>query len=389
MCGKMIKMVGVVAVCGVCAAAVGVSEEEATSGDAGERRGIQPAAAWERIPKDLIWNFENMYQPCVLELPDKEYRYRMWFFGWAASDTNTGYAGCDAIFHARSKDLLNWEIYAGDGQWDATMNPKRWAPVIVPDEKPYDEWHNGDPSVVRKDGRFYMALSSTSKPFEEPVKGHPNRMLLCIMGATSDDGIHWLKTEQPLLIEPDEALEPEKDEGWTGDFHRPSLMWDQGRWRLWFDYWHPTKGVCMGYAENTGDFRAPGGFHVVSDLAKPLIPNWPNPEVVRIGNRYYSFADPTGYGPGLQGPDANWTGRALCEAVSDDGMQWRVIGYIAPDLDSAACHVPQALVTVRDGREWLYLFYATQRGGKNKDGVFDYRYDRIRCMRQPVPTPAD
>lgn len=41
------------------------------------------------------------------------------------------------------------------------------------------------------------ATGSTDK-----VKFHPNNMLLCVMGATSDDGIHWKKTDQPLLIEP-------------------------------------------------------------------------------------------------------------------------------------------------------------------------------------------
>jgi hypothetical protein len=67
--------------------------------------------------------------------------------------------------------------------------------------------------------------------------------------------------------------------------------------------------------------------------------------------------------------------------VSDDGLHWRVAGYLPPDPDTPACHVPQALVTVRGDTEWMYLFYAAQRGG---GPPYDYRYDRIRARRRPV-----
>ena len=43
--------------------------------------------------------------------------------------------GCDAIFHARSKDLGKWEVYSGEDRWDATMNPNLWVPVITADNK--------------------------------------------------------------------------------------------------------------------------------------------------------------------------------------------------------------------------------------------------------------
>jgi hypothetical protein len=257
--------------------------------------------------------------------------------------------------------------------------------VITADEKFYDCWHNGDPSVVFKDGVYYMAFSATNLEFAKPVKGHPNKMLLCIMGATSADGIHWTKTAQPLLIEPPEVQNPASDDNWLGDYHRPSLMWDNDRWRLWFDYWHPKKGVCMGYAENVGAFDAGGGFQIKHDLMKPLIPNWPNPEEIRVGKRYYSFADPCGYPPKKGDANEGWTSRAICEATSDDGIAWKITGFIAPDADSAALHVPQALVTTVDGREWLYVFYATQRGLRDTPNLYDYRYDRIRAMRKPLP----
>lgn len=57
-------------------------------------------------------------------------------------------------------------------------------------------------------------------------------------------------------------------------------------------------------------------------------------------------------------------------------------GVPGPDEDADACHVPQALVTSIDGKDWLYLFYATQIGYRKNDGNYHYQYDRIRAMRR-------
>jgi hypothetical protein len=350
--------------------------------DHGYDREVQAPNVWERDQRNLLWNFGNMYQPCVREVPDKEYPFRMWFFGWASEDCNPGFPGCDSIYLARSKDLQTWEIYAKEGKWDKEMNPKTWVPVLAADEKTdYGSWHIGDPSVVLKDGTYYMAYSSTSLPNYRPMKNHNDGMMLCIMGATSTDGIVWKKTDQPLLIEPPEVRQATSDIGWTGDYHRPSLLWDEGRWRLWFDYWHPSQGLCMGYAENSGDFGRKEGFELIHAGTEPLIINWPNPEVVRVGDTYYSYSDPSGYPPKKNDPNSGWTSRALCEAVSEDGFNWEILGFIEPDKDTAACHVPQAVLRTINGTSWLYLFYATQRGGSPQ---FDYRYDRIRAMRRQV-----
>jgi hypothetical protein len=349
--------------------------------DTGYDRPIQPAERWERNTHNLVWNFCNMYQACVREVPDAEYPFRMWFFGWAAVDCNKPYPGCDAIFLGRSQDLEKWEFFAGEGKWDCDMNPKTWVPILYADEREYGSWHLGDPSVVLKDGSYYMAYSSTSVPDYRPMKDHNGGMILCVMGATSQDGIHWKKTDQPLLIEPPEMQHTGNEIGYTGDYHRPSLLWDEDKWRLWFDYWHPTQGLCMGYAENKGDFGRREGFGLVHSGTDALIYNWPNPEVIRVGDTYYSFADPSGYGPKVNDPDRGWTSRALCEAVSQDGLEWEITGFIAPDADAAACHVPQAFLRTIAGVDWLYLFYATQRGGSPE---FDYRYDRIRAMRRKL-----
>lgn len=339
------------------------------------------APAWQRDAQPLLTNFNNMYNPCVVETGGA-YRFRMWFFGWAAAQGNPGVPGCDAIFHARSKDLRHWEIYSKGGTWDATMAPVKWAPVVHASDRWYEAWHVGDPSVVHRNGRFHMAYSATSRHFGK-VAGYPATMVQCILGATSEDGIRWTKTDAPLLIRAGDSAKPKPEPGRIGDFHRPCLRFEGGRWRLWFDYWLPGKGVCMGVAENSGDFTRRDGFTVQHDLTKPLLAHWPNPEVVRIGGRYHCFSDAPGYP--IEPGESPWKRRQLREAVSPDGLRWRKLDFIPPDPDADACHVPQALVTEMDGKRWLYLFYATQIGSRRGDGKYHYQYDRIRAMRRETP----
>lgn len=339
------------------------------------------AEEWQRDKRDLLTNFANMYQPCVVETGG-EYRYRMWFFGWAVGPVgNPGVPGCDAIFCARSKNLLDWEVFTGRENWDDTMSPAKWLPVLHASDLWFEAWHVGDPSVVLKDGRFYMAYSTTSKPFPA-VPGYPSGMVLCVMGAVSADGIHWEKSEQPLLIRPGDTADPKPDPTRIGDFHRPSLLWEQGKWRLWFDYMVPGKGIAMGYAEKSGEFLGKGGFKIQHDLRQPLLENWPNPEVIRIGKTYHCFADPSGFP--IKPGESGWKSRQLREAISPDGLSWKRLDFIPPDEDADACHVPQALRTKVNGQDWLYLFYATQIGNRKNDGEYHYQYDRIRAMRRAV-----
>lgn len=338
------------------------------------------ADPWQRDSRPLLTNFNNMYNPCVVEIGG-EYRYRMWFFGWAADRTNSTIPGCDAIFHARSKDLKHWEVYSGKQGWDSTMDPSKWVSVIHASDRWYEAWHVGDPSVVIKDGQYFMAYSATSKPFGKRA-GYPAKMVQCLMGAVSDDGIHWTKTDQPLMIAPQDTAEPKPDPDRTGDFHRPSLHWQKGKWRLWFDYRLPGMNACVGYAENTGEFARPGGFKVQHDLQKPLLTQWPNPEIVQVNGKYHCFSDPPGYPTPPN--ESHWKRRQLREAVSDDGLTWKILDYIPPDEDTDACHVPQALVTTIDGQRWLYLFYSTQVGYSRNDGRYHFQYDRIRAMRRPI-----
>ena len=318
-----------------------------------------------------------MYNPCVVKTKG-EYQYKMWFFGWALDHTNQSFPGCDAIFHARSKDMLKWEVYSGKNRWDSDLNPKVWQPVITASDQWYEAWHVGDPSVVEHNGKFYMAYSATSKHFSKR-EGYPATMVQCLMGAISEDGINWKKSPQPILINKIDSKDPKPAPGRIGDFHRPSLNLIDGKWKLWFDYWHPKHGVCMGLAEcEMNNFLIQDGFSLLQDINHPIMTNWPNPEILKTEKGYICFADPVGY-PIKKG-QPNWMSRQLQYATSKDGIRWHRKKFLSPDKDSDACHVPQSLLI---GNQ-LYLFYSTQIGYSKNDGKYHYQYDRIRFRKYPL-----
>lgn len=346
---------------------------------------------WERSGRDVLFGFRNCYHPCVLRVPDQRYPFRMWFFGWGAEDTNPGWPGCDAIFHARGRDLEHWEVYAGSDRWDVSMDPRLWVPVLCASEQqPWDQWHVGDPSVVLHEGRFFMAYSSTGFNLDGipgGAEGDTDGDLGCVMGAVSQDGISWTRTARPLVMaEADlgRRVFPADQENPTthaGFFHRPALLLEDGTWRLWFDFIQGTGDplrpyrMGVGYAEATIDgFLEPGAFKMVRDpQTDPLGPPFPNPSVVRAGGLYHMFGDPHVRG------GAGWASRKISHAVSVDGLDWVIVGYIEHDPDVATNQVPEAMVHLDEGGvEWLVVWYGCQIGGE----PFDYRQDRIRFMRR-------
>lgn len=348
-------------------------------------RSMDLSAQWTRSGRNLFYGVGNMYNLHVLDTPERPYRYRGWFFGWAVTDCNRhipGYQGCDAIFAARARSLDGpWEVYCGAGKWDATMTAALWRPVFNPRASAFDGWHNGDPSVVRVGKRYYMAYSSVGHnddgiPFGSA--GDKDGSLLCIMGAASDDGVTWTRSRSPILAHAGDFGAPNvsgAEAHMHGSYHRPSLLHEGGRFRLWFDYWAGDRDGCsMGYAECRGDFLTPANWKVVRAGSTPALRQFPNPDVVRVGSRLYAYGDPP------EGSTHPWTARKITEAVSKDGLSWTILGHIRPEADAAALHVPEALV-VRSGRKaTIHLFYACQIGGE----PYDYRYDRIRRMERSI-----
>jgi len=367
-----------------------------------------PLDGWERH-ETILSGFLNAYQPCIIEVHDTVYPYRMWFFGWINDVCNSEVPGCDAIYAARSKDLDIWEVYCNDGEWriaqSGNSQTSLWQSVLHPSANApyYDSWHNGDPSVILRNGRYYMAYSSTSMDFGgNVIEGYPSGMMLFVMGAVSNDGIHWTKTSKPLLKSTwDTKYPPDPAPGRIGDFHRPSLMWDKenNKWILYFDYFVSKLamfGHCQwGMAENTGDFSS-GTFEIKNGLETPLLyiykKEFPNPDVKKIGTGYFAVAD-----PGWWNQASGWASRQICVTTSTNGFSdWKPAYVIPPDADVDANQVPQLFICQREGKWWLYIFYATQIGYRTpvngidytkigfQPGSYNWCYDQIRYMRQEI-----
>jgi len=361
--------------------------------------------------KNAIGGFRNMYHACIVKTDDKDYPYFMYFFGWAYDDCNTGWPACDAVFLARGKNLDEWEVYAKrltneTYYWDVydadhNYNIREWAPILCGGDVWYDSWHFGDPSVVYKDGKFYGVFSSYGLDMDMEVGGD-NGDISCIIAGISDDGIHWTKSEYPIGIwEPEIGKrEPVTSDGsdfrdtpFYGLYHRPCILWneDGGKWQMWFDYIAPDPATgaylfCMGYAENKGDFMKPGDWVFIQKDDSPAIWNFPNPEVIRIHGKYFAYGDPdvVRHGAKHERLTVNgWARRQLVEAQSDDGLNWTITGFVMPDEDKYANHVP--CLYYEQGV--LFLFYAGQNGygdRNNPSPEYDFRYDNIRYMMRSI-----
>lgn len=367
---------------------------------------------WIRDEKNLITNFYSMYCPEVVYMPEKDngtdYPYFMYFFAWAYTQENDpipgeyeGFKGGDAIFMARAKQLEGpWEIYMGDDKWDTTMSPKLWVPVIVATDTPDSNWHVGDPSVVYKDGIFYMAFSGMGTdldgiPSHKP--GDTDGNTSCIKLATSTDGIHWDISEEPILIWENEIGHDDRNSSsYYGGYQRPSLMYEDGIWKCWFDYAASSHGQRVGYAENRGDIFNPNDWKRINVLTKE--DDWKefgtktimgvDFEVIKIGSTYYAYGDPYLDWFGIRDDKlpklssaidpSGWSRRQIVEYQSKDGLNWKVTGYFLPDTGYDASQIPQPFIDHKNQR--VCIFYATQRGTKYSKTSYDWRWDNIRFM---------
>ncbi len=359
---------------------------------------------WEVHPTPILGGFHNLYNARIIHNPeDTDYPFKMWFFGYAAEEHNPGYPGGDAIYFARAATLDAWEVYAGNDKWVKTEwikdgdsetltpawpSPYDFVPVLAPDPDAFDNMASGDPSVVYYDGMYSMAYSGVRFDVRPDDEGHDRLYLMdCVMGAVSVDGIHWERSKAPILIWPGEYENPWEivdgklpetpPDAYYGRYHRPTLLRDNDRWKLWFDYFHPGTFVSLGYAENTGDFLNPSHWTVLRADDKPLLKDWPNPSIVRINDTYYAFSDAPNYPPEMGGD-----GRQLTMATSPDGISWTVQGHIRPH-GKASSHVPEALLLESDESTFLYLFYSW-KPERISDAPWDFRYKEIRYMRKPV-----
>jgi len=356
---------------------------------------------WIRNEKNLITNFYSMYQPEVVYIKvwddGERYPYLMWFFAWAYTFENTplgdypGFPGSDAIFLARAKSIEGpWEIYSqkhdtGEKFWDKSQNPYYWYPVLTCQDVWYDDYHVGDPSVIYKDGVFYMAYSAMGCDVDG-IPGHLSEdtdgSSSCIMGATSTDGIHWTRSSAPLLIWEGEKGFDEKNNyaNYFGGHQRPSILYEDGKWKMWYD----VRFNRLGYAENEGDFMNPNDWNEIHSGRNPIM--WAvDFDVIKLGDTYYAYGDPYIDWYNIVDKTLNvypddpsrWSTRQIVEYQSKDGLNWKVTGWFHPDTDYDAIQIPQVFHDEKDDR--VCIFYATQRG-KRYTSWYDWRWDNIRMM---------
>jgi hypothetical protein len=382
-----------------------------------------------------------MYNFKVIDLRDSSptinwaYPYRAWFFGWSVADSNPNlvpineqpqqdgivYAN-DAIFYARSKSLTSgWEVWCGRdpvtnqvtaASWNSTMNASLWKPVLYRSSSSsisadFDSAAVGDPSVVHYvdptnyNSLYYMAYSSVGYKIINGVGYYIN----CIMGATSTNGIDWITSSAPILEWENERTNPYVPgaawgpPNYYGAYHRPSLMLDDNKWKLWFDYYTPdsSKWLCLGYAENTninnflnGNLTSPpvgqSKWTVMRANNNPVLENWPNPNVIKINNKFYSFADSSSASPpskpGIPATYLGGDGRITAIAESYDGINWQKTGMLLPDsLDCS--NIPEGFVSEESDGTWLYLFYAWKPKTPELQ-EFEFRYKKVKYIKKKI-----
>ena len=382
---------------------------------------LDETTGWNKVEGNMLTNFFSMYQPEVIYVPEWDveggYHYMMWFFAWSYNQENDpklteGYKGLktegedgqyggDATFCARAKSLEGpWEVYSNKGNkngqpdefyWDTQMNPFYWYPVIMCDDTWYNSWHIGDPSVVYKDGTLYMALSSMGcdkDMIPSHKAGDTDGNSSCIVGATSTDGIHWTVSDKPLIVWDKEEGFNESANGdkYYGGHQRPSIMFEDGKWKMWYDF----RGNQIGYAECDGDFIT--GTWTEYKTGSTGLLTGVDFDVIKIGDIYYAYGDPYMQWVGVKDRDipyysndsSQWSQRQIVEYQSYDGKSWIPTGYFLPDEGYDANQIPQTFIDHKQNR--VYIFYATQRGVKHGQwgGQYDWRWDNIRCMYRDV-----
>lgn len=333
----------------------------------------------------------NVYNPNVLKVDgDSQYPFRMYFFGWAKEPCNTHLAyhpehklaqkknenWCDSIFVARSKYITGpWQVLEeGNIFGNNLQNPERWKPILNSNgrDKVWDYHHTGDPSVIQVNGTYFMAYSVTGHDLDKKSEWSSEDTdgdFAAVAGAYSLDGVNWIKLRQPLIVSEKEAGFAPKNhsrEQWTNvHLARPTLMYDEGKFKLWYDYWFESF-PAMGYAEleapPTLDAFSQSQWTIKQGNGKPAIRNWTNPTVVKTPNGYFSYSDSL-----LGEYDSNnpWDVRKLHEAYSTDGMNWVINGHI-PHLSNCMGHAPETLFLNNE----LHLLYHCVGDSRDKDSMF-------------------
>ncbi len=331
---------------------------------------------------EVMNDFLNLYNPDIIKINNSSSsHYRMYIFGWPYDFCNQDLPGCDSIFFIESSNLEFWSITTSDNS--NLSSPLKL--TLSPGTRYWDEWHVGDPSVIKINDSYFMAYSAVGfdadginahadRNTNSDYKNDRDEFYYTIGGAYSNDGINWNTLDTPMVATKHEYAE--KDPAMNAMFHRPSLMYDKDRFKIWFDYFNAAPlnravaltefHVSLGYAELIGpptlETFSSKNWTIRKGLNNPSIINWPNPEVLKLPFGYISFADPNGH----QG--SQWAARKTTMAYSNDGLDWKILGFIEHTSECGGNLVPEAYAE----SGILYLFTAC---------IIDFHYSSLHVRK--------
>jgi hypothetical protein len=227
---------------------------------------------------------DNIYAPDILY-----FQSQWWmFYGGQGSD------GHDAIFVARSNDLVHWQKHP------SPSNPQ---PVV--DHGTSN--HVNDPSVVSVGGTLYMY-------YTEAPTGEEDEVHL----ATSTDGLNWTKQGKVLDVGPPGSWESDR-------VGRPSVLHEKGEFRMWYD------GQIYGVARHVGYATSNDGYTWTKYAGNPIVQHEGAVDVDRVGDWYVLLSEGgEGTYQYIAKDPLNWHSLGLLWSKS--GKPWDKYGQVTPFL---------------------------------------------------------
>ena len=230
---------------------------------------------------------DNVYAPDVIRFGNQ-----WWMYYGAQGDD-----GHDAVFLARSNDLVHW-----------TRHPSDSDPQPVVDHGGSN--HVNDPSVVQVGGTLYMY-------YTEAPTGEEDRIHL----ATSADGLDWAKQGMVLDVGPAGSWEPDR-------VGRPSVLHEGGQFRMWYD------GQVYGVARHVGYATSDDGYTWTKHAGNPILEHHGAVDVDRVGDWYVLLSEGhSGTHLFVAKDPLSWHPRGLI--WSNSGQPWDQFGQVTPFLLTA------------------------------------------------------
>jgi len=218
---------------------------------------------------------DNIYAPCVLF---EGGFYRMWYGGQAKD-------GHDRIHHATSKDGVNW-LKQG---------------VVIDNGA---SKHVNDPSVVKNKQGYFMYYSVALEKDDE----------CCICLAHSSDGFKWQTVGK--------ALDVSRDSWDSLEVARPSVIFEEGIFKLWYDCFD-GKDKRAGYAVSKDGFN----FRKIG----PVLDHVGAVSVQHIGGKYLMLFE-SGEGTWVATSDNEVDFGNKHVLISRSGSEHDAFGHVTPFL---------------------------------------------------------